>query len=168
MFQTWKTSQVHAKVLQQLFPSSSSKRPKLSNVFDPKQSCVAAPKQRTKAAHCKPSNITLFLTEDKRRVVPKAIYRTALTDNGRIKKADFRRVMSSSEVSTVIETTFRNFSLAHPIFLKCDDGNTQCLVEDDNQHPDGNQLIDYCHPRKAALYIVAGSTYCKYNFNFHV
>lgn len=144
-------------MLRQLFPSSSSKRPKLSSAFDPTQSCVAAPQQqKKKAARCKPSSITLILTEDKRRVVPKGKYRTALGDNGRIKKAEFRRDMSFAQVKNVIKTTFEHLSLSSPLFLTCEEGNTQCLVQDGNQQPDGNQLIDSAQSRKGTVYIVEG------------
>lgn len=150
-----KPVRAHAKVLQQLFPSSSAKRPKLSGVFDPSRPCVAAEQQRKKkAARSKPSIITVVLTEDKRRVVPKGKHRTALNDSGRIKKAEFTRAMSPEDVMKTLRAVFPG--LSEPIFLECEVGNTQCLVEADNQQLDGNELISSAHKRKGSVYIVEG------------
>ena len=43
------------------------------------------------------------------------------------------------------------------MFLECEEGNSQCLTEADNQQPDGNQLIDSAHKRKGVVYVVNGS-----------
>ncbi len=150
-----KPVRAHAKVLQQLFPSSSAKRPKLSGVFNPTQPCVAAEQHRKKkASRCKPSIITIVLIEDKRRVVPKGKYRSALNDNGRIKRVEFTRGMSSEDVKKSVKAAFPGLSL--PIFLECE--VTQCLVMTDNQELDGSELIASAHKRKGSVYIVEGQS----------
>ncbi len=139
----------------------SSKRPKLSSAFDPTQPCVASKQQqKKKAVRCKPSIITLILTEDKRRIVPKGKYRKTLQDKGRIKKAEFRRDMTSLQVKDQIKTAFSD--LSNPLFLTCEEGSTLCLVFDGNQNPDGNQLVDSVQSRKGTLYIVDGTLVSQY------
>ncbi len=145
----------HAKILRQLFPSSSSKRPKLSSAFDPTKPCVASKQQQQKkSVRCKVSKITLILIEDKRRIVPKGKYRKGLEDNGRIKKTEFRRDMTSLQVKNKIKTVFSQFSLFNPSFLTCEEGSTLCLECDGNQNPDGNQVVDSVQSRKGTLYIM--------------
>ncbi len=109
---------------------------------------AAKQQQKKKAVRCKPSIITLILTEDKRRIVPKGKYRKTLQDKGRIKKAEFRRDMTSLQVKTQIKTAFSDLSLLNPLFLTCEEGSTLCLVFDGNQNPNGNQLVDSVQSRK--------------------
>ena len=70
----------------------------------------------------------------------------------RIKKAEFRRDMSPDLVISTVKGAF--LGLSTPVFLECEEGNSQCLTEADNQQPDGNQLIDSAHKRKEVVYVV--------------
>ena len=126
-----------------LFPSSSStpKRPRLSNAFDPTLQCVALhQKQKKKAVRVKATKITIVLVKSTAGSVPRGKHRKLLQERKRIEKLEIYRTMSASEVRDAILGAFAHLPLKSFVYLSVNP--THCFTVDSVQDKDGTVIAD--------------------------
>ena len=150
-----KPSNAHSEALRELFPSSSSssKRIRLSDAFDPTQPCVALEYQKKKkAVCCRPSKVTVIVVEDLRKGLPKRKYRKEFAQLQRVVSLEFYRYMSSTQIKNAIIRGFEHLPLRYFKYLVCD-GKVSLVVNAD-QDQDGNKIINSLQPGKGTLYLL--------------
>ena len=143
------TTAVEAKVLSELFPSSSSVQKRPLKVFDPTAECVALPQQKKKkAARQKSLSVDVFLLPRFSRNVPKRKDRKALKDAKRNKKISITRQMSTQQVKNTILREFgtdfthlKNFTV-----LECEANN---LLKHASFELNGSNIAE----RRGTLYL---------------
>lgn len=93
-----KPKQEHAKYLASLFPSTST--PKSSGCFDPIKQSVNTDQHLKKKGTRRSRAFKLWIVVGERMftTIPKSSIRKKMNKEGRIKKLEFRRTMSSSQV----------------------------------------------------------------------
>ena len=151
---TAKPSSTDARVLSQLFPSSSSRPMKRSSqkAFDPSAECVAYQQQKKKKAFkSKPSNVIVILVSDP-SVVPRGKSRKKLEHDERVKKIEFRREMLSFEVKNLVLRGFKHIeNLVGFTLLEADQGGK--LHPSGNQAPNGEYIIVDARRKNGPIYI---------------
>ena len=149
-----KPSNAHTEALRDLFPSSSSsKRIRLSDAFDPTQPCVALEHQKKKkAVRCRPSKVAVIVVEDLKKGLPKGKYRKELTQSQRVVSLEFYRYMSSTQIKNAIIRSFKHLPLHCFKYLVCD--SNVSLVVNADQDQDGNKIINSLQHGKGTLYLL--------------
>lgn len=148
-----KPSNAHSEALRDLFPSSSSKRIRLSDAFDPTQPCVALEYQKKKkAVRCRPNKVTVIVVEDLGKGLPKGNYRKELIQLQRVVSLEFYRYMSSTQIKNAIIRGFKHLPLHCFKYLVCD--RKVLLVVNADQDQDGNKIINSLQPGKGTLYLL--------------
>lgn len=84
--------------------------------------------------------------------VPKATLRKNLNKNGRVKKVEFRRSMSSFQVQNRIMQAFPSLKLDKVCFMKCVDLKMVSVKLEGDGYPSGSQLQNIAS--KGSLYLV--------------
>ena len=144
-----KPSQESKKVLNKLFPSTSS-----SYKFNPKkESCAEKNKLKKKAAIPKGGKariITAVLMRDLPSKVPRGAFRRRLSSEGRIAKISIRRSMTSAQINDVISNSFSVGNAKNAKFVKCNQANSLSIVE--SQKLDGDQVANLAG--NGSLYLV--------------
>ena len=132
----------------QLFPSSSTpKRPRLSEAFDPTWKCVAFQQQKKKkAARAKPSQVTVMLVPKETKSVPRGKHRKSFVQ----KKVEIFRTMSPLEVKSTIVKSFTDLQPSSFIYMNVD--SAYKFTKDAVQNKDGNTIANYA--RHGIVYIM--------------
>ena len=139
--------------MRELFPSSSSKRIRLSDAFDPTQPCVALGKQKKKkGTRYKSSKVSVMVVEDISKGVPKKKYRKELEDSEQLVTLEFHRYMSPIQIRNAILRAFRHLPLHSFQYLVCKDKTSLVLNTDQSQ--DGNKIINSIQAAKGLLYLL--------------
>lgn len=100
----------------------------------------------------KPSQVQVLMLEDPDRGIPRGKFRKEITANERIKKLEFRRNMSSSEVKNVVLRGFQHLpSLVGFTLLEADHHGRLHVSE--NQNPDGQYIIESARRRHGPVYL---------------
>lgn len=137
-------SEASASALAKLFGHGSKPGPSRKRSFDPSADCVVASQRYKKKAtnqRMKMKTVTVVLLKEKPAVVPKGRSRTKLRDSGRVKKLQFKRCTTVSEVRSIITGAFSEFEdIATAQYLHC--GQDNIMVVNENQELDGSDLID--------------------------
>ena len=139
--------------MRELFPSSSSKRIRLSDAFDPTQSCVALDKQKKKkGTRYKPSKVSVIVVKDLSKGVPKRNYRKELAQSEQIVTLELHRYMSSIQIRNSILQAFKHLPLHSFQYLVYKDKTSLVLNADQSQ--DGNKIINSIQAAKGPLYLL--------------
>ena len=155
-----KPSQVEAKVLGTLFPSSAATRKRCSPSFDPTAENVALPQQKKKkAARAKPSTITVIPLRSYQKNLPKRNNRKELNDQQRVQKLQFQRNSTPLQVRNVIMRGFHHIhGFSSYTVLECDANNY--LKKSQNQEVDGEGVVS----RRGCLYLCEEHEVCFLTF----
>lgn len=100
----------------------------------------------------KPSNVQVLMLRDLNHGIPRGKYRKYLATDERIKKLEFTRSMSSSQVKTVISEGFKHLPGFSEFVLLEADSHGQ-LHMSKNQKPDGQYIIESARRRSGAIYL---------------
>lgn len=119
-----KPSDTNVKALAKLFPACGSGKKRTLD-FDPSGDCVASENQRRKkAATPGKGRSKCVKVEELPACFPKGPIRDRLTKIGCIKEISFTRVMSDSEVCTVVLERFKEFGVKKFQYLKAQKDNS--------------------------------------------
>lgn len=139
-----KPSESDRKVLRKLYPACSSQLSQ-KRKFDPMAESVAEKNRAKKKAAIprvgRARSITAILMKQPLSKVPKGNVRKQLANDGRIRKMQIRRSMTSSEIKQVIANCFCTLERAKEVkFMKCDQGNSLAVLK--NQDLNGDQIAE--------------------------
>ena len=138
-----------AQVLGKLFPSSSSASSSMKRSFDPKAGCCVAEAQKKKKAansQGRPTCIQVVMLKKFACNLPRGRYRADLIKLGRIKSIEFRRTMTSMQITHQIIQGFKEINVRSWDVLEAVN-NTLSLAK--NRSLDGQEVIN----RKGSLYL---------------
>ena len=147
-------SESHRSALAKLFPASTSGKPNTgSSSLDPTSDLVTRhQKAKKKSTRIKPFRRSVVVLDAYSHTIPSAGTRKQLSDNGRMKKLEFRRNMTHSEVKNVIVRNFPCLAMNTGKFLKCAPGNTLEEFELEGRYPNGELLLTVAS--KESVYMV--------------
>lgn len=120
--------------------------------FDPAAECVALGQQKKKRAFkSKPSNVQVIMVHDKSNI-PRGKVRRMLEGKGRVQKIEFRREMSSREVTNCVLQNFKHVNgLIGFALLEADQSGR--LYPSENKEPDGEYVIVDGRRKSGPIYI---------------
>ncbi len=145
--------------MKELFPSSSSQ--KVPDTFDPTKGCVFADRKgKRKAARVRPCHVNLILLCDMESRTPRGKQKQSLIANGRVKKIDFCRNMSSHVVKNTILRAFAGIEDFGSSYVLLHQGQDGRLSNADVQQPSGDTFVTEALNHRGNVYLRPGFEVC--------
>lgn len=151
-------SEAHKSALAKLFPSttqSAAAKP-CSSSFDPTVLTTfdhLKKKKKSTQIRSRPFKRWVLVLKSATQVVPTAATRRRLLQEGREKRLEFTRAMSSKQVK-MLQKNFSKCNLQQPRFLKCHTAKRMVEVKDLNGFPNGCEVMEIAS--KESFYLVEG------------